>query len=235
MTCFKNTFLKPDIGKAWMDEEGFSALSSDSEASFELPNSEFWDKRYDTEELVYGENPNVFFEQELNKIKPGRILLPGEGEGRNAVFAASKGWEVHAIDSSTVAKKKALSLAAKKGVEIQYYTSDILQMDLKDDYFDAIGLIYVHLPGFLRRAWHRKLLSSLKSGGILILEGFEKEQIGFSSGGPKDVQMLFDIEDLKKDFESLQISFAEKTELVLKEGPGHDGEARVVRLVGVKQ
>ena len=74
-----------------------------------------WDKRYNSPEYVYGKEPNEFFAAELKKLKPGLILLPAEGEGRNAVFAAEQGWKVHAFDSSQVAEDKALSLAAGLG------------------------------------------------------------------------------------------------------------------------
>ena len=68
---------------------------------------EMWNKRYAQTDFVYGTEPNEFFEQQLLKLTPGKILLPAEGEGRNAVFAAKKGWEVYAFDSSIEAMKKA--------------------------------------------------------------------------------------------------------------------------------
>jgi hypothetical protein len=60
----------------------------------------FWDERYADEEYVYGTTPNQYFKQELEKLTPGKILLPGEGEGRNAVFAATQGWKVTARSKS---------------------------------------------------------------------------------------------------------------------------------------
>ena len=71
----------------------------------------FWDERYSNKEFVYGTLPNQFFKDQLDKLKPGKILMVGEGEGRNAVYAAKLGWQVDAIDSSNVAKEKAAKLA----------------------------------------------------------------------------------------------------------------------------
>ncbi|HSL87766.1 MAG TPA: hypothetical protein VK870_00530, partial [Ignavibacteriaceae bacterium] len=81
-------------------------------------NNNFWDERYSAEEYVYGKDPNEFFEEHLSKLNPGRLLLPGEGEGRNAIFAAKLGWQVDANDQSIVAKSKAEKLAHAYGVNI---------------------------------------------------------------------------------------------------------------------
>ena len=71
---------------------------------------EFWNQRYQNEEYVYGKEANVFFSEQLQKLEPSTLLLPAEGEGRNAVFAAKLGWEVTGLDYSEEAKKKALKL-----------------------------------------------------------------------------------------------------------------------------
>ena len=80
----------------------------------------FWDERYSSIEFVYGTEPNIFFKDELDKLNTGNILLPGEGEGRNAVYAAVKGWNVDAVDFSIIAKEKALNLAEENSVSINY-------------------------------------------------------------------------------------------------------------------
>ncbi|MFN3445417.1 MAG: SAM-dependent methyltransferase, partial [Bacteroidia bacterium] len=60
----------------------------------------FWDERYTNNEMVYGYKPNRFLEDQLEELPLGKILLPAEGEGRNAIFAAKLGWQVHAFDFS---------------------------------------------------------------------------------------------------------------------------------------
>ncbi len=71
----------------------------------------FWNKRYSEKEYVYGEDANVFFAEQLQQITPEKIILPCEGEGRNAVYAATSGWGVHAFDTSIIGKSKAIQLA----------------------------------------------------------------------------------------------------------------------------
>jgi len=60
--------------------------------------------------------PNHFFKEELDNVKPGNILLPAEGEGRNAVYAAKLGWNVLAFDDSASGKKKAKKLAEENNI-----------------------------------------------------------------------------------------------------------------------
>ena len=86
---------------------------------------QFWNERYQENEHVYGEAPNAFFKSFIDPLQPGTLLLPAEGEGRNAIYAASRGWVVEAFDYSEVAREKALKRAASKGVSIRYDLQDM--------------------------------------------------------------------------------------------------------------
>lgn len=200
----------------------------------------FWNERYDQDAYCYGTNPNLFFSQSLEKFSPGKILLPAEGEGRNAVFAAQKDWEVQAFDWSEAGQVKALKLAKSNSVSIDYKILSFEEMAYKPDSFDAIGLIYVHLHPLKRQEIHKKIVSYLKKDGILILEGFEKKHIEYNSknekaGGPKDVNFLFSKEELLQDFEDLEIISIEEKTIELREGAFHCGESAVIRLIGRKK
>jgi SAM-dependent methyltransferase len=194
----------------------------------------FWDERFSAEEYVYGTAPNLFYKEELQKLKPGKILFPAEGEGRNAVYAAEKGWDVVAFDSSMEGKKKAEKLAAAKGVKIDYIISDYENIRFEPDSFDCVVLIFAHMHPEKRTAYHRKLLSFLKPGGKLILEGFSKKQIDKDTGGPPNIDMLFSEEELEKDFKKLSSFRITETDVELNEGPFHQGIASIIRLTGFK-
>lgn len=201
---------------------------------------EFWNQRYREEEFTYGIEPNEFLKEQIAQLLPGRILFPGEGEGRNAVYAAKLGWEVHAFDWSEEAKNKAIKLAERFGVSIDYKVDDFEQIDLPASAYDAVTLVFVHFPANKRRLFHRRLLQSLKPGGMVILEGFSKEHIRWNSqnervGGPKDPTMLFSIDELQGDFAGLEFSFLEEKEVELNEGLFHVGTAAVIRLIGKKK
>ena len=196
--------------------------------------SEFWNQRYAAEEFAYGTDPNLFFKKQLEKIKKGKILLPAEGEGRNAVFAASLGWDVTAFDISTEGKRKAGELAVRNKVSFNYLIADYENIQFEPATFDCIALIFAHMPADKRTEYHQKMLSFLKPGGFVLLEGFSKKQINYSSGGPRDFRMLYSKAELETDFQQLSILQIKEVETELNEGGFHNGTAALVRLVGKK-
>ncbi len=195
---------------------------------------ELWNDRYGSETYVYGKEPNDFFATQLKKTKAGSILLPGEGEGRNAVYAALKGWSVDAFDQSEAGRQKAISLAQERGVQISYDVCQTEDFLFKPDHYDFAALIYFHVDGPTRKNLHQQIYNSLKPGGTLILEAFHKEQLDYNTGGPKSAEMLFDEASLISDFASLETKVLEKQLIILNEGSFHQGEASVIRFAGIK-
>ncbi|MBL7664245.1 MAG: class I SAM-dependent methyltransferase [Bacteriovoracaceae bacterium] len=192
-----------------------------------------WNQKYSEHVFAYGKEPNKYFAQELKKLRPGNILLPGEGEGRNAIFAAQQGWNVTCFDTSTVARDKALAWAAAEKVKIDYRLKSYYEMDFNESY-DMLGLFYLHMESNVRRDTHRKFLKYLKTGGYLIMEVFSKKQMDKSSGGPKVLDMLYSEDDLKEDFISLDFAYIGAEEIILNEGPLHQGPASVIRVLAQK-
>lgn len=193
-----------------------------------------WDERYNRKEYVYGSTPNVFFENQLTDLKPGVILLPCEGEGRNALFAAQSNWNVVAFDSSEVGKNKAMALATQNNVSYDYQILDVNEANFEPESFDVIALIYAHFKPQLRSKLHATIQRWLKPEGKIILEAFNTEQLNYSSGGPKDLDMLYSTEILSKDFEGMKIELIETSTIVLDEGAFHQGDAAVIRFVAQK-
>ena len=194
----------------------------------------FWDDRYSAAEYVYGEDPNVFFAEQLKKLTPGKIILPCDGEGRNAVYAALLGWEVLAFDSSEAGKIKAEKLAQKKNVKIDFIIGDALTINYTQKSVDVVALIYAHLPAQVRKRLNNTAVNWLKPGGRIILEAFNPNQIGNLSGGPKEVSMLLTEQIIKEDFGSLQVKLLQMVETELYEGEFHKGKADVLRFIGQK-
>ncbi|MFC3415338.1 class I SAM-dependent methyltransferase [Algoriphagus hitonicola] len=200
---------------------------------------EFWDERYAAEEYVYGKEANLFLQAQLADLSPGKALFAAEGEGRNAVFAATLGWDVIAFDISESAKVKADRLAKEKGVALDYRVGTLGQLDFEENSFDLVVLIFAHFPVSLRAEIHQKLVKLVKPGGIVILEAFSKKHLQFNSknpkaGGPKDVSMLFSQSELEDDFKGLSQLVFEEKELYLEEGAYHVGQSAVIRLLGKK-
>lgn len=195
----------------------------------------FWDERYSAEEYIFGKEPNAFFKSVIDRMEPGRILVPAAGEGRDAVYAATLGWDVLAVDQSITGKEKAMRLAAERGVTIRYDVQSIEETDLLSANFDAVALIYFHLPPALRQELHKRLPSALRPNGTVIIEAFTPKQIGNTSGGPTEPERLLTKEILMQELGTLKIMQCEEVSTELAEGTGHVGKAEVVRFVGKKQ
>jgi SAM-dependent methyltransferase len=196
-----------------------------------------WDQQYASAVYKYGTAPNAFLVTQRHRIQPGgSVLVPGDGEGRNGVWLAEQGLQVTAVDSSAVGLDKLRTLAADRHVAVQTIHADLQEWTPEPESFDAIALIYVHLPASSRAAIHRALIAGLRPGGLLILEAFHPTQLGRSSGGPRDVTMLYTLEQLRGDVSEVPgVAVIEleawEGEVLLDEGPGHQGAAVVTRLV----
>lgn len=198
-----------------------------------------WDERYSSEEFAYGTKPNNYLREQLTLLKPGKILFPAEGEGRNAVFAATKGWQVSAFDISANGRNKALQLAEQHGTTIDYQVGELSTLNYQEQQFDAIALIYAHFPGDIKSSIHQMLNQYLRKGGFIIFEAFSKSHLEYIAknekvGGPKDIESLFSIEEIKADFPDYNIIELAETEIELNEGLFHNGTGFVIRFVGQK-
>lgn len=193
-----------------------------------------WNQRYAEKDFAYGLLPNEFLKEQLEKLPKGNILLPCEGEGRNAVYAAQKGWNVTAFDFSEAGFKKANLLASQNQVTINYSIADALEIMFEPESFDAIAIIYAHFPEQVRIQFHAKIMTWLKPGGSIILEVFNPLQLNNTSVGPKDVSMLYTKEIIQHDFKKLTTKLLSLESIVLNEGKYHQGNAEVIRYVGIK-
>lgn len=194
---------------------------------------EFWDERFDTKEYVYGKHPNTYFKEFIDNTQPGSILLPADGEGRNSAYAAIKGWDVTAFDFSPKAKEKAEVLAKNYEVHVNYHISSIEDFNT-DNQFDAIAVIFLHLPPETRKKMHHKLISFLKPGGHFVMEAFSKKQIKYHTGGPRNIDLLYSGQEVVEDLNSLELMHYKERLKTIHEGPFHDGKAEVIQLIARK-
>ena len=199
-----------------------------------------WDDRYASNDYAYGISPNDFFKETINKFElTGSIILPAEGEGRNAVYAAKKGIDVTAFDISIEGKNKAIKLAEKENVKIKYEVGDFFDLDLINEEYDSAALIFAHFPPPLLSKYHRKIADLIKPGGIIILEGFSTGHLGLQNanpniGGPNKIEMLFSKESIQSDFPDFKVIKIEEVEVELNEGAFHNGVGKVIRYIGEK-
>lgn len=201
---------------------------------------ERWNERYSNEAFAYGEEPNNYLKEQIQKLPIGTILFPAEGEGRNAVYAAKLGWTASAFDISIEGKNKAMKLAAKNNVSIDYHVGDLENQHFGIESFDAIALIFAHFPANIKSSYHQKFDTYLKKNGIIIFESFSKKHIEYVTanekvGGPIDVDSLYSIEEITTYFPNYDILVLEEKEIELNEGLYHIGTGSVIRFVGRKK
>ena len=197
--------------------------------------SDFWNERYQTKDYLFGVEPNDF----IRAVTPpahqnATAFAPADGEGRNGVFLAKQGYHVTSVDVSNLAVDKAQSLAAKHSVNINSHVGDIFEFPCPDDHYDIVVICFMHFLPDDHDRFMSLMKSCLKSGGMIIIEGYSKDQIDLASGGPKNEDMLFSRDGLTKNFSDFDILLMQETRRNLSEGPRHQGEAATIQLIARK-
>ena len=190
-----------------------------------------WDERYGVDEYVYGKEPNLFLNQNVNSIPKGNVLCIADGEGRNGVWLVKQGYRVTSIDFSPKAIEKINRLAQKNEVSIKTICVDLLNYEFGENIYDGIISIFSHFKVDDTNKLHRKYFNALKPNGVFIMEVFAKEQLPLKTGGPKDISLLYDTQDIQNSFPSGKIELLKKDVVYLHEGDMHDGKAVVVRAI----
>lgn len=195
----------------------------------------FWNNRFDREDYAYGIQPNDFLRDNAALFRAGDAILSlAEGEGRNAVFLAKQGCKVQGVDFSEAGRNKALQLAARHQVELTYAIADLTSYAMGEAKWDAVVSIFCHLPEEHRPHLFQEIKQSLKPGGLLLLESYNKKQLAYGTGGPKDVRQLLSVEELKHAFAEFDILRAEELEREIWEGPHHGGKGAVTQFIARK-
>lgn len=200
----------------------------------------FWDERYGQEAYAYGEEPNKYLVEQLKGMAPGKILFPADGEGRNSVYAATLGWQAYAFDQSVEGQRKALQLAAKRGVHIDYQAGEFAEIKYEEASFDAMALIFAHFGGAQKMGYLKQLNKYIKPGGIVIFEAYSKSHLRYKLanpkvGGPGDEAVLYSIAEVAAVFPDYDIIQLEEMDIEIWEGQLHGGLSSVVRFTGRKR
>jgi cyclopropane fatty-acyl-phospholipid synthase-like methyltransferase len=191
-----------------------------------------WDERFAQAEPVYGDAPNAFLAAQSFRFQPGmKLLVPADGYGRNGIWLAKQGFHVHTVDLSLVGVERARKAAHAEGVAITIERADLSTWAWPAEEFDGVASIFLHLPPDTRAKIHASMLRAVKPGGLIILEAFTPAQLQHSSGGPKQIELLYTAEMLRRDFAPAEALELEEKEVRINEGHMHRGAAAVVQAV----
>ena len=192
-----------------------------------------WDERFSIEEYLFGAEPaQALVKLEHYLIPQGETLVIADGEGRNSVYLASKGFKVTASDASTVANIKARALAASQNVEVDYQVEDFFDIDWSAKQYDNIvGIFFQFIPPDKIKQVLTALRTAIKKGGTLLIHGYTPQQIELATGGPKDVSLMYTKELFEDMFENVEILVNNEYQMQLTEGSGHNGPSALIDFV----
>jgi SAM-dependent methyltransferase len=199
-----------------------------------MADPEMWNQRYASEIYAYGKKPNTFLVKALRYLPLGNILSLGEGEGRNAVFLAEKGYRVLAVDMSAAGIKKTHRLARERSVSVDTLVSDLSVLNIEKKYWDGIINIFCHIPASIRTDLHHKIVDGLKPDGVYIMEAYSVRQLNYQTGGPRQLELLADLATVKEELDGLSFIKATEQERMVVEGQYHTGRGAVVQIIAKK-
>lgn len=196
-----------------------------------------WNEKFDRPDHLYGTEPNDFLKGSFDWIpKPGKVVSLGEGEGRNAVFLAQMGYEVLAVDSSSVGLEKTRKLSKSKNVHVSTEEADLKSFDLGTEKWEGVVMIFCHLPSALRAALWNRISKSVKKGGFILMELYSPKQLeatreGRSIGGPKDLDLIVTVEEIRSAFPTAEFKILREVDRDIHEGIGHRGPSHTVQVL----
>lgn len=214
------------------------------------PDLASWNDRFSVDGYLFGKEPNAFLQSEVHRLKPGgTILCVADGEGRNGVWLAQQGFKVHAIDGSEVALEKSKKLARERNVTICDSLANLEQgnggifLEHADvdswswpiEEYDAVIAIFIQFASAAKRpVLFDNISGALKSGGVLLLEGYATRQLKFGTGGPSNIEQLYTTGLLTISFPKMRIDALAEYDQELVEGDGHKGMSALIDMVATK-
>lgn len=183
-----------------------------------------WDQRYRSADRLWSVTPNLFVADRLKTMTPGRGLDLAAGEGRNAVWLASLGWKMTAVDFSQVAVER----GSAHSDEVEFIVADVLEWE-PDDVYDLVLIAYLHLvPSDLERALLRAR-EWLSPEGELFLIGHDVSNIDHGWGGPQYPEVLWEVPSIVGWLEGMSIVESEvvRRPVETDDGPRYARDALV--------
>lgn len=170
-----------------------------------------WNDKYRQRDFVWTVEPNRFLVSEVEGLEPGRALDLAAGEGRNAVWLATRGWAVTAVDWSEVGLEKGRLLAEHQAVRVDWVLADLQVWEPPARSFDLVIVLYLQPPADLRTRVWRRGATAVAEGGRLIVIGHDVANLTDGWGGPSHRGFLYTAEEVAQVVaEELEVVRAEQ-------------------------
>ena len=192
-----------------------------------------WDARYSIDDYLFGKEPaQALLRNEEHLVVGGNTLVIADGEGRNSVYLAKKGFKVTATDNSAVAHHKAKALAKSQNVKVDYKLEDFFDINWSETQYDnVVGICFQFIPPNLIDDVLIGLRSATKTGGILFIHCYTPDQISYGTGGPKDLSLMYTKDTFIRSFQQSEIVKLEEYEATIHEGAGHNGKSAMIDFI----
>ena len=158
----------------------------------------WWDERYHESAMLWTHEPNRFVVEEAADLAPGRALDLACGEGRNALWLATRGWQVTAVDFSGVALERGRRLAAEAKLQVEWVEADVLSWQPAESGYDLVLLGYLQLPAGERQTALSLAASAVASRGSLLVVAHDLRNLAEGTGGPQDPALLWTPDEVER-------------------------------------
>jgi len=162
-------------------------------------DSHGWDARYAASTTpVWHVEPNVWVREVAEPLAPGRAVDVAAGEGRHAIWLATRGWQVDAVDFSGVGLERGRVLSGERGVAhlITWRIADVVHEPPAPGAYDLAVVAYLHLEPDALHSALRGAAASIAPGGTLLVVGHDAANLADGVGGPQDPRVLYAPDDV---------------------------------------
>ena len=194
-----------------------------------------WDARYaESDGPLFGSEPAASLRAALGRpdVRPTDALALADGDGRNARWLASLGMAVTAVDFSAEATRRAEAADKAAGLSVARFVADLRSwVPPEGRRWGLVAVIGLHGPADFRLAALRLAASAVAPGGWLLVEGFAAGEGGEIGPGPREPSRRWRVDEIEPVLGGFVIHESLTGRALLREGPRHDGEARILRLL----
>jgi 2-polyprenyl-3-methyl-5-hydroxy-6-metoxy-1,4-benzoquinol methylase len=137
----------------------------------------------------------------VNRLPRGKALDIAMGEGRNALYLASQGFDVEGLERDEEAIRTCLITAKSRGLKLIARTVDLEQYPLNQSHYDLITCFY-----YLQRSLIPQIKAALKPNGMVVYETFLIDNY-LQFGHPKHREYCFEYNELLNCFRDFRVHF----------------------------